>query len=120
MLLPARPPGAFSGPPTPPPLMTAWRAVPRSGGVKNAHMSFIENPMTTAAEETPKHGEVDATGVGNVSTKLKPESHGVTFLYRLVIGQAHKSYGLNVARAAGLDEELIELAAKKSAGMRDR
>lgn len=83
-------------------------------------MSFIENPKATAAEETSKHGEVDATGAGDVGTKLKAESHGVTFLYRLVVGEAHKSYGLNVARAAGLDEELIELAAKKSAGMRDR
>lgn len=76
--------------------------------------------MTTAAEETPQHEEVDAACAGDINTKLKAESNGVTFLYRLVVGHAHKSYGLNVARAAGMDEKLIEIATKKSAEMRVR
>lgn len=87
-----------------------------SGGVKNAHMSFIEN-STAAAEEVDAIG---SCGGGGATPERKAESHGVTFLYRLVVGQAHKSYGLNVARAAGMDEELIDLAARKSAEMRDR
>lgn len=93
-----------------------------SGGVKNAHMSFIENSTATAEDEPPTNKEVDATGNcgGGAEPDRKAASHGVTFLYRLVVGQAHKSYGLNVARAAGMDEELIDLAARKSAEMRDR
>lgn len=89
-----------------------------SGGVKNAHMSFIENSTATAEDESPTNKDDDAPG--NRGGGAKAESHGVTFLYRLVVGQAHKSYGLNVARAAGMDEELIDLAARKSAEMRDR
>eukprot|EP00752_Nemacystus_decipiens_P013477 g11936.t1 len=88
-----------------------------SGGIKNAHMSFIENSTANAEDEPPTTKDVEAPGTcGNA----RAGSHGVTFLYRLVAGQAHKSYGLNVARAAGMDEQLIDLAAKKSAEMRDR
>ena len=90
-----------------------------SGTVKNAHMSFIENSTATAEGEPHTNEEVAAAAPGNCGG-AKAESHGVTFLYRLVVGQAHKSYGLNVARAAGMDEELIDLAARKSAEMRDR
>lgn len=89
-----------------------------SGGVKNAHMSFIENSTATTEGEQHTNQEVDAAG--NSGSGSKGESQGVTFLYRLVVGQAHKSYGLNVARAAGMDEALIDLAARKSAEMRDR
>ncbi len=74
-------------------------------------MSFIENDE---ADDT-----VIDSGDGDVNPERKSESHGVTFLYRLVVGQAHKSYGLNVARAAGMDEDLINLAARKSAEMRE-
>ena len=80
-------------------------------------MSFIEDSKATAEDEPLTSNEADAPGNCDGS---KAESHGVTFLYRLVVGQAHKSYGLNVARAAGMDEELIKLAARKSAEMRDR
>lgn len=94
----------------PPPTPAAYPVF--SGGVKNAHMSFIENPTTTAVEQ-PAHG-VDS------ARKQRGEAQGVTFLYRLVVGQAHRSYGLNVARAAGMDEDMIDLAARKSGEMRDR
>lgn len=84
-------------------------------------MSFIENSAATPEDGPPTNKE-EAEAPGNCSggAKAESESHGVTFLYRLVLGQAHKSYGLNVARAAGMDEELIDLAARKSAAMRDR
>lgn len=102
-------------------------------------MSFIENPTTvaaTAAEGPTRTGGSSADGsdkddvtaaevtaaVAEATTgggRLE-EAQGVTFLYRLVVGQAHRSYGLNVARAAGMDEDMIQLAARKSAEMRDR
>lgn len=74
--------------------------------VKNAHMSFMED-------------DEEAEGGGEKGGR-KTEMQGVTFLYRLTVGHAHRSYGLNVARAAGMDEDMIELAAKMSAEMRYR
>ncbi|CAM9167363.1 unnamed protein product, partial [Scytosiphon promiscuus] len=96
-----------------------------SGLVKNAHMSFIEDPIAVPAEETTERENASSDGESRSSgdgpkPHRKVESHGVTFLYRLVVGQAHRSYGLNVARAAGMDEKLIELAARKSVEMRDK
>ena len=38
----------------------------------------------------------------------------VTFLYHLVNGAAARSYGLNVARLAGIPKETLNLAAQKS------
>lgn len=38
----------------------------------------------------------------------------VTFLYHLVNGAAARSYGLNVARLAGIPSEILNMAAKKS------
>lgn len=100
---------------------------PGSGGVKNAHMSFIENTAKSVEPTVPQDvGRKDGGGEGDDRTEVGGgqaagrEAQGVTFLYRLVVGQAHRSYGLNVARAAGMDEEMIALAATKSAEMRDR
>lgn len=102
-----------------------FTAIYLSGKVKNAHMSFIENTTSTAEEQPSsdadgrdggsKSGEVEGRG-----PEQKGEAQGVTFLYQLVIGQAYRSYGLNVARAAGMDEDMIKLAAIKSAEMRNR
>lgn len=85
-------------------------------------MSFIEDSTAATTEETPvNEGVGESGGAGGVGNPIRnAEARGVTFLYRLVVGQAHKSYGLNVARAAGMDEALIDLAARKSAEMRDR
>lgn len=87
-------------------------------------MSFIEDSTTATTEETSVNEEAEvgesAGGGGFGNPKRNAKARGVTFLYRLVVGQAHKSYGLNVARAAGMDEALIDLAARKSAEMRDR
>lgn len=38
----------------------------------------------------------------------------VTFLYRLVEGVAQRSYGLNVARLAGIPRDILEVATAKS------
>lgn len=86
-------------------------------------MSFIEDSAAATTEETSVNEQEvgESAGGGGVGNpKRNAEARGVTFLYRLVVGQAHKSYGLNVARAAGMDEALIDLAATKSAEMRDR
>ncbi|SMR54979.1 unnamed protein product [Zymoseptoria tritici ST99CH_1E4] len=62
--------------------------------VKNVHMRFTED------------GGDDEAGGKNV-----------TFLYEVGEGTAHRSYGLNVARLAGLPKSLLEVAGKRSGEM---
>ncbi|KAK5132449.1 Mismatch repair protein msh3 [Meristemomyces frigidus] len=65
------------------------------GELKNVHMSFTE-------QENEK-GEMD-----------------VTFLYEVSEGVAHRSYGLNVAKLAGLPKGLLEEASRRSAQMEEQ
>jgi len=46
--------------------------------------------------------------------------HNILFLYKAVEGPAKGSYGLNVARLAGLDAEFVKVAAAKSKWMRNK
>lgn len=64
------------------------------GELKNVHMRFTE-----------QDGE---TGEKNV-----------TFLYEVGEGVAHRSYGLNVARLAGLPKELLAEAGRRSKQMEE-
>ncbi|KAG5458576.1 MAG: hypothetical protein BJ554DRAFT_1173 [Olpidium bornovanus] len=43
-----------------------------------------------------------------------PDTHDITFLYRITAGVAHRSYGLNVARLAKLPPRILEVAKTKS------
>ena len=61
------------------------------GELKNVHMRFEESEPEKEGEE----GEI-------------------TFLYEVGDGVAHRSYGLNVARLAGLSEGVIKRAGEKS------
>ena len=65
-----------------------------NGELKNVHMRFTE-----------QHSE-SVQGENNV-----------TFLYEVGEGVAHRSYGLNVARLAGLPKSLIDEAAVRSSKM---
>ena len=67
--------------------------------VVNAHMTFEE--MGTGTGTTGGGGE------------------DITFLYRVGEGVAHRSYGLNVARLAGLPRGCLEIAAIKSRLLED-
>lgn len=66
-----------------------------NGELKNVHMKFEES-------EAEK-------GMGEI-----------TFLYEVGEGVAHRSYGLNVARLAGLSESVIGKAAEKSTELEER
>ncbi|KAK4615743.1 DNA mismatch repair protein MSH3 [Fulvia fulva] len=66
------------------------------GELKNVHMRFTEQDGESA------EGEQD-----------------VTFLYEVGEGVAHRSYGLNVAKAAGLPKSLLEEASKRSKAMEE-
>lgn len=52
--------------------------------------------------------------LGHMDCTVNADESKVTFLYKLVEGMCPKSYGINVARLAGLPEEVITHAAKKS------
>lgn len=64
------------------------------GKLRNVHMKF--------SERTDGRGESE-----------------VTFLYEVGEGVAHRSYGLNVARLAGLPKGLLDVAKKRSGDMED-
>lgn len=69
--------------------------------VKAGHMAFVQG------EEGEKGGEEGA-------------GRRMTFLYKLTEGEAGRSYGLNVARMAGMDEALLERAREKSGELEAR
>jgi DNA mismatch repair protein MutS len=48
--------------------------------------------------------------VQNFSILVKEKGHSITFLRKIVPGAADKSYGIQVARLAGLPDEVIERA----------
>ena len=53
----------------------------------------------------------DSIGVvRNVHVVVKEDAEKVTFLYKVKDGRADRSYGVNVARLAGLPEAVIERA----------
>ena len=62
----------------------------KAGRLKNVHVKFQES-------EVAKEGEEE-----------------ITFLYEVGEGVAHRSYGLNVARLAGLPRGVIEVARGRS------
>ncbi|KAK5112935.1 Mismatch repair protein msh3 [Meristemomyces frigidus] len=67
-----------------------------AGELRNVHMKFTE-------QEDSGQGEMN-----------------ITFLYEVGEGVAHRSYGLNVARLAGLPRALLEAAGAKSGEMEEK
>ena len=67
-----------------------------SAAVGNFHMAFIEEAEATAEGED------------------EPPGCTIAFLYKLVRGAAARSYGLNVARLAGMPQPVLRIAAVKS------
>ncbi|XP_028647406.2 DNA mismatch repair protein Msh3-like [Erpetoichthys calabaricus] len=66
--------------------------------VSNFHMAFLLNEPESKDQET--------------SDDLQPEF--ITFLYLLTRGAAARSYGLNVAKLAGIPDKILQTAAFKS------
>lgn len=76
--------------------------------VTNNHMAFMASQEEGYQENTKCYTmEEEAGGSGGCVPS-------VTFLYHLVNGAAARSYGLNVARLAGIPKETLHLAAQKS------
>jgi len=56
--------------------------------------------------------EDEYQGIKNYNVLVEEDSDGVHFLHRIVPGRANDSYGIEVARLAGLPEEIIISAQK--------
>ena len=71
--------------------------------VTNNHMAFMTSQQSDQQcdQQCPEGGEGESIP-------------SVTFLYSVVNGAAARSYGLNVARLAGIPSEILNTAAKKS------
>lgn len=76
--------------------------------VTNNHMAFM------TSEEVQDQQSADIEGGETEEQHLPSTVPSVTFLYNLVNGAAARSYGLNVARLAGIPDEILKKAAAKS------
>jgi len=111
-----------------------WGAVDRireqggPGAAANAHMSFVEDEdedenADEDEDEVQNDDEMDEAhggegvvkGSGRSRSRGRPRVGGVTFLFRVAAGAAHRSYGLSVARMAGIPPDVIQMAAERSA-----
>jgi DNA mismatch repair protein MutS len=52
----------------------------------------------------------DRKGIVNYTVLVKEHLHGVEFLYRVIRGAADKSYGIHVAKLAGIPGPIVEKA----------
>ena len=78
--------------------------------VTNNHMAF----MTSEEVQDQQSAIQDIEGGESEEQHLPSTVPSVTFLYNLVNGAAARSYGLNVARLAGIPDEILKKAAAKS------
>ena len=76
-------------------LLEQFRHVP---GVKSYHM---------ACKSHGKNGDID-------NSEIDEDCDSITFLYKFVEGECPRSFGMNVARMAGLPLSVMELAKAKS------
>ncbi|MGM0409785.1 MAG: DNA mismatch repair protein MutS [Bacillota bacterium] len=51
--------------------------------------------------------EEEFSGIKNLNVLVEEDENGVNFLHKIVDGKANQSYGIEVARLAGLPEEII-------------
>ncbi|KAI6879638.1 DNA mismatch repair protein msh3 [Hortaea werneckii] len=79
------------------------------GRLRNVHMRFTETESSR-----PEEGKGDDGDSGGGGGK------DVTFLYQVGEGTAHRSYGLNVAKLAGLPKGLLEVARQRSQAMEEQ
>jgi DNA mismatch repair protein MSH6 len=91
-----------------------WGVDPR---VRLGHMDCLVEDRTSTSTSTPSPSQSQSQDCSQPSPSIPTEAdHGeeVTFLYRLCEGTSPRSYGINVARLAGIPQEVIALAMKQS------
>ena len=76
--------------------------------VQLGHMSCLVQSGNNAWADGIREGEE------NEKEKGDDKEEEVTFLYKLCPGSSPRSYGINVARLAGLPQAVLDLAREKS------
>lgn len=89
-------------------LSIAWAAVEYLCNKKNRIKTFF---ATHYHELTQLEGLIK--GFKNLNVDVKDTDGNIVFLHKIVSGSASKSYGIHVARLAGVPEELLTVAEKK-------
>lgn len=82
-------------------------------------MARIADSMNVADGEAKPLKNVHMTFTENTASKADAAEKEITFLYEVGEGVAHRSYGLNVARLAGLPKSLLDEAARRSKAMEE-
>lgn len=92
--------------------------------VGNYHMAFMEKSLPSAAS-AGAHDTKEPHSSSSSSSPLEAsqgggDEHSITFLYKLVPGISHRSYGLNVARLADIPGVVVDRAAEKAIELEHR
>ena len=94
------------------PTTTGWR----SSRVRNMHMAYLQEAGDDNDDVESASGETNAKADSSVwKDRIGALIRPVTFLYRVVDGPSPMSYGINVARMAGIQRSVLIEAAKVSA-----
>jgi len=83
--------------------------------IAQAVVEFLAEKVKARTLFTTHHHELTTLtgtlpGVVNARLEVREDQGDVTFLYKVVPGAAQKSYGLHVAKLAGLPDEVLERA----------
>lgn len=94
-------------------LSLAWATIDYLGEKKIRTLFATHYHELTALEGT-------ITGLTNLNVDVTDENGQVVFLHKLVRGAANRSYGIHVARLAGIPEPILALAETKLAELEAR
>ncbi|MBN7772517.1 DNA mismatch repair protein MutS [Clostridium aminobutyricum] len=89
-------------------LSIAWAVVEHLCNAKNKIRTLFAthyHELTALEEELP--------GVKNLNVDVAEENGNIIFLHKIVEGSASRSYGIHVAKLAGVPEAVLEAAANK-------
>lgn len=96
--------------------VTAYQAMPSTAfiqGLNQVTIQKVHRPQTTAAhyhELTAMEGTLP--GVKNYNIAVRTRGEEIVFLRKIVPGGADRSYGIEVAKLAGLPEAVVSRARK--------
>eukprot|EP01043_Picozoa_sp_COSAG02_P060869 COSAG02_NODE_8049_length_2732_cov_1.665401_2_plen_205_part_00 len=89
-------------------------------GVANYHMAFLEEETAEGCDEIADVTSGSSTDLSEsrmCAAASATASRRVLFLYKLVRGTAHSSFGLNVARLAELPASVVDAAAIQASNL---
>ena len=97
------------------PALASW-----TGYVTSTGLYIREKPSSSAkALKCPKNSaaltilEEQVKGVRNLNVDVREENGTVVFLHKIVEGSASRSYGIHVARIAGVPQAVLDAAEEK-------